>query len=216
MNRSKYTKKCLQMLSTKQFTVVENDPTKPLESKLQCTLRKLKSKITDQEYKHLYPTGSQPGKLYGTAKMHKLPINGNLNDLPLRPIIFNINTSTCNLAKFLSKLLSPLCQSDHKIRSTKDFIQNIKRENIPTGYKMVSLDVKPLFTNVLLDRTINIILKRIYDDNELRIPISRNEMKELLLLFIKKVHFTFNGKIYMQVDSVATGSPLDQFWCIYL
>ena len=175
---------------------------------MQCILRKLKSKITDQEYKHLYPTGSQPGKLYGTAKMHKLPVNGNLNDLPLRPIVSNINTSTCNLAKFLSKLLSPLCQSDHKIRSTKDFIQNIKRENIPTGYKMVSLDVKSLFTNVLLDRTINIILKRIYDDNELRISISRNEMKELLLLCTKKVHFTFNGKIYMQVDSVATGSHL--------
>ena len=31
MDRSKYTKKCLEMLSTKQFTVIENDPTKPLE-----------------------------------------------------------------------------------------------------------------------------------------------------------------------------------------
>ena len=106
------------MLSTKQFTVVENDPTKPLESKIQRTLRKLKSKITDQEYKHLYPTGSQPGKFYSTAKMHKLPVNGNHNDLPLRPIVSNINTSTCNVAKFLSKLLSPLRQSDHNIRST--------------------------------------------------------------------------------------------------
>ena len=33
-------------------------------------------------------------------------------------------------------------------------------------------------------------------------------MKELLLLCTKKVHFTFNGKIYMQVHSVAVGSPL--------
>ena len=44
MNRSKYTKKCLEMLSTKQFTIVENDLTKPLESKIQRILRKLKSK----------------------------------------------------------------------------------------------------------------------------------------------------------------------------
>ena len=108
----------------------------------------------------------------------------------------------------MSKLLSPLRQSDHNVRSTKDFIQNIKRKNIPTGYKMVSFDVKSLFTNVPLDRTINIILKRIYDDNELRISISRNEMKELLLLYTKKVHFIFNGKIYMQVDGVAIGSRL--------
>ena len=54
---------------------------------------------------------------------------------------------------------------------------------------MVSFDVKSLFTNVPLDRIINILLKRIYDDNELRISISRNEVKrkeisrkELLLL----------------------------------
>ena len=47
MDRSKYTEKFLEMLSTKQFTVVENDATKTLESKIQRTLRKLKSKITD-------------------------------------------------------------------------------------------------------------------------------------------------------------------------
>ena len=44
MDRPKYTKKCLEMLSTKQFTIVENDLTKPLESKKQRVLRKLKSK----------------------------------------------------------------------------------------------------------------------------------------------------------------------------
>ena len=47
---------------------------------------------------------------------------------------------------------------------------------------MVSFDVKSLFINIPLNQTIDIILKRIYDDNELRISISRNEMKELLLL----------------------------------
>ena len=51
MDISKYTEKCLEMLSTKQFTIVENDLTKTLESKIQRILRKLKSKITDQEYK---------------------------------------------------------------------------------------------------------------------------------------------------------------------
>ena len=31
MDRSEYTEKCLEILSTKQFTVLENDPTKTLE-----------------------------------------------------------------------------------------------------------------------------------------------------------------------------------------
>ena len=194
------------MLSTKQFTVVKNDPTKSLESKMQHTLRTLKSNVTGQEYKILHPTSLQPTRFYGTTKMHKLPVNGNFNDLTLPPIVSTINTSTYNLAKFLSKFLSQLRQSDHNIRSTKDFVQNIERENISTGYKMVSFHVKSLFTIVYLDWTINIILKRIYDDNELRISISRDEMKKLLCT--KKVHFTFNDKTYMQVDGVAMGSPL--------
>ena len=73
---------------------------------------------------------------------------------------------------------------------------------------MVSFDVKSLLTNVPLDRTINVILKRIYDDNELRISVSRNEVKELLFLCTKNVHFTFTGTIYMQIDGVAMQSHL--------
>ena len=67
MDRHKYSVKCLTLLSTKQFTTLTNDPTKTLESKVQRTLRKIKSKFTEQKYKKLYPTGSCPWKFYGTA-----------------------------------------------------------------------------------------------------------------------------------------------------
>ena len=38
-------------------------------------LRKIKPNSTDQEYKRLYPSGSAPGKIYGTAKLHKIFLN---------------------------------------------------------------------------------------------------------------------------------------------
>ena len=41
-----------------------------------------------------YSTGSEPGKFYGTAKKHKIPVNGTINDLPLRPIISSIGTAS--------------------------------------------------------------------------------------------------------------------------
>ena len=59
--------------------------------------------------------------------MFNFPFNGNLHHLPFRSIISNINTSSYNLAKFLSRLLSLLRESDHNVRSNKDFIQIIKR-----------------------------------------------------------------------------------------
>ena len=79
---------------------------------------------------------------------------------------------------------------------------------VPTGYQMVSFDVKSLFTNVPLEYTIDLILKRIFDNGELSTDITRSEMKEMLTLCTKNVHFTFNGDIYLQTDGVAMGSPL--------
>ena len=106
-------------------------------------------------------------------QLHKLPVNGKIDDLPIRPTVSNINTATYQLAKHLSKVLSPLRESEHNIKSTKDFIWQIKKEPIPAGYEMVSFDVKSLFTDVPLDRTIDIILTKIYDQKELETPITR-------------------------------------------
>ena len=123
MDRHKYTDKCLALLSRKQFTTLTNDPTKTLESKVQRTLRKIKSKFTEQEYKKLYPTGSCPGNL--------------------------------------TKLLAPLRESEYIIKSTKDFIGKVKSKEVAIGYQMVLFDIKSLFTNVPIDRTIDIVLRRI-------------------------------------------------------
>ena len=73
---------------------------------------------------------------------------------------------------------------------------------------MVSSDAKSLFTNVPLDPTISIILKRIYDNTELQTTIRRSELKEMLLLFTNKFYFAFKGKTYIQTGSAAMVSPL--------
>ena len=86
-------------------------PTKLTEEIVQRIVRKIKSKITIQEYKRLYPSGSCPGKFYGTSKLHKIDPKGLVDDLPVRPIIYNINTSTYNLSKYLEKLLAHLRES---------------------------------------------------------------------------------------------------------
>ena len=61
---------------------------------------------------------------------------------------------------------------------------------------------------MILDRTIHIILKRIYDHKELETPITRCEMKEMLTLCTKNVLFTYNRNIFVQTDGVAMVSWL--------
>ena len=104
--------------------------------------------------------------------------------------------------------MSPLNRSQYTVNSTKHFIKSIKHEKIPTGYQMISLDVKSLFTSIPLDKTIEITLQRIYNRNEITTPIRKKVMKELLLLCTKEVHFAFSHGIYQQNDDVAMGSPL--------
>ena len=170
-------------------------------------LRNIKTKLFEQEYKVLYPSGSSPGKLYSTVKIHKVPRNGNKDQLPIRSIVSNLNTATYQLAEHLSKILSLLRESEYTIKSTRHFMEIIKRKEVPEGFQMMSFDVNSLFLNVPLETTIDIILRRIYTNHELTTSLTKKEMKELLLLCTKNVHFTFNGQIYIQVDGVAMGSP---------
>ena len=115
--------------------------------KVQNMLRKIKSKLTINECKQLHPSGSSSGKLYGTAKIHKLYNDDNVEKLPIRPIISNIGNATYHLVKYLSKLTSPLSISEYIGSGTKAFVQNIQTVKVPTGYHVVSFDVKSLFTD---------------------------------------------------------------------
>ena len=74
---------------------------------------------------------------------------------------------------------------------------------------MVSFDVKGLFTNTPLEYTIDLILQQIYKNHKISTSITRNEMKEILLLCMKNVHFTFTDALYLQTDGVAMGSKLE-------
>ena len=134
--------------------------------------------------------------------------NDNIDNLPLRPINSNIGTASYHLAKHLTKLLSPLSHLEFTVKNTKAFIQEFKNMLPPDDCKLISFDVTSLFTNVPLDHTISIILKRIYDQREPETKISRKEMKDLLLLCHKNVHFSYDNKLYSQKDGVAMGSPL--------
>jgi len=52
---------------------------------------------------NLIPSGSSPGKLYGTVKVHK-------PNCPLRPVVSMVNTPEYDLAKFLDNMIKPYLQ----------------------------------------------------------------------------------------------------------
>ena len=75
--------------------------------------------------------------------------------LPIRPIILNVYTATCEVAHYLAQLLLPLSCPVHSESSSHDFVNTIKERVIPNVYKLVSFDVKTLFICVPSDHFIN-------------------------------------------------------------
>ena len=94
LDKTKYVEKCFSIINTNKFKKLDKNPTVSYEAKIQRTLRKMKSRFTLQEYNKFYPTGSNADKLYGTAKIHKLPESGTVDQLQLRAIISNIGPAS--------------------------------------------------------------------------------------------------------------------------
>ena len=99
-------------------------------------------------------------------------------------------------------MLSPLSTSDYTVSNNIEFINHIKNIDILQG------EILSLFINVPLYDTIDLVLKRIYDDKEMSTNITKLQMKELFVLCTKNVHFSFDNQIYQQCDGVAMESPL--------
>ena len=73
---------------------------------------------------------------------------------------------------------------------------------------MASLDFDSLFTNVPLDKTIDICIDSLYKDDENSPKIPKDVFHNLLTVATKELFFMFNNKLYKQIDGVAMGSPL--------
>ena len=94
------------------------------------------------------------------------------------------------------------------MKSTKYSIEKLRTVKVPTWYQMVCFNVKALFKNVPLECTVYLELKRIYENHEIARSVTRNEVREIILLCTKNVRFTFRNVVYLQTNGVAVGSPL--------
>ena len=161
--------------------------------------------ITETVFNQLKPSGSQPGVLYGLCKVHK-GVSADGSPPPFRPILSAINTPSYKIAKFLTPLLSKLTKNEFVSKDSFEFARVIRNQN-PDLF-MASFDIDSLFTNVPLDETIDISIKKLFGRKKKYEGFSREQFRKLLTLAVKNSFFLFNGTYYEQVDGVAMGSPL--------
>ena len=122
------------------------------QDKIGNFLKKLRdsSVITDSVLNNLKPCGSQSGVLYGLCKVHK---GSDDQSPPFRPIMSAIDTPSYKIVKFLVPMLSELTKNKYV---SKDSLENkIQIFSWP-------LDIDSLFTNLPLEETIDICVKKLF------------------------------------------------------
>ena len=208
MNRDEYMSKINNILSDEsKFQRITRDPTLLLKQKTNKIIDSVNA--VNGAFKLNKISGEySPGYIYGNVKTHK-------NNNPLRPIISQIPTPTYNLSKTLNNIITPYMPNRYTVKSSNDFI-DLLRTSTSEGI-IASLDVESLFTNVPVDDTIKIILQYTYHHPTIPPPkIPKNCPSQLLQLCTKESPFRSpDGKLYVQIEGVAMGSPLGPTFANY-
>ena len=183
MNKADYHNAMNQLFSDK-IEIIKNDPTLTTLKTVQNYLSNLckRNEITEAEKKQMTPMSVQLGRTHGLPKIHKVFAN-----IPnFCPIIDTTNTPYYKIGQYLSSLLQPLTINDYFLKDSFDTankIKSIPSEIFEDGYQFGSFDIEFLFTNVSFNKTINIILDRIYRQKLLKTNLKKKTMKKLLLFY---------------------------------
>ena len=84
--------------------------------------------------------------------------------------------------------------------------------SIEPNHILVSYHVSPLFTNVPLKETIDILVDKSFESDWFNkrhnMQLQKQQLTDLLEIATTNQLFQFNGELYEQTDGVAMGSPL--------
>ena len=117
-------------------------------------------------------------------------------------------TMVYSTSQVIAEYLSPLDDSKYVIKDTLTFPRILTETKLKENEEDISYDVTSLFTNVPIDDTIDYILREIYDKGRLKQICSKLIMKRLLKKLTSDCLFTFDNKLYKQVNGCAMGNPL--------
>ena len=108
----------------------------------------------------------------------------------------------------ISNIVTKLTEeSRHKLQSTENFIDAIKTIQIPDDHKLVSFDVKSLFTSIPLQLALDCTENAIKNSTA-ELPLPTDDIMDLLNLCLTSTYFQYNGKHYKQLHGTAMGSPV--------
>ena len=207
MNTDDYKTKITVLVSdTNTYSKLKKDPTTRYKTKLVNIFKQWEKdkSISERLHWRLYPNAEEAPKLYGTPEIHK-------PNAPLRPIVSCCGSITYNAARYLATVLSLLVGNTiHSVKNSKELVDKLKGLVVPPGQKLMSYDVKALFTSVPVDQSLNVIECKLRQDLTLpdRSELNVDQLIQLLEYCLTTTYFVYGGEFYQQVHGAAMGSPV--------
>ena len=126
----------------------------------------------------------------------------------IRPIVFFINSSTYNLLKFLSRMLSSLFVNRYSVRNSKEFVDYVKNFTISENEILVSFDVVSLFTSVPVDKALGFVLDLLSSDESLasRTSLDISDITIGLEYCFSFTVFSYKNSFFKQIYGTPMGS----------
>ena len=137
MDRSQYTAKVSDILSSNSYCPLKNNPIPSIEKRVASKLLALHraDALTIQLCRYISPSSSPCPRFFGQPKIHK-------PDVPLRPIVASRDSPTYNTARYLAKILRPVAGlTQHHVSNSGQFVEITRNLSLQPSDILVSFDV---------------------------------------------------------------------------
>ena len=130
--------------------------------------------------------------MYMYAKLPKVHKPG----IPMQPIVSFCGSPTYQLSKYLTNVLKPLTdESGDKVLCTENFIDAIKTIQIPDDHKLVSCDLKSLFTSIPLQMVLD-CSENAVKNSAVKLPLpNTNELQEMVMSTITLLNTIYRRNV---------------------
>ena len=108
--------------------------------------------------------------------------------------------------KVFVPFVKPFTSNNYTVNDSFVFAKDITQQS--SKLFMAFRDVNSFFTNVPLDKTIEICVNQLFKSSQTVSGLNKQQVLEILLLTTKENVILFYQKYYIQIEGVAMGSPL--------
>jgi hypothetical protein len=208
MNRDDYDSKMTEIVSN-PTDYEKVDPKFPEKTKKAleklCSRLKTEKLATADEINSIKPGDTyKTPHIYGAPKIHK-------PNIPLRPIVSTIDSSTRKLENYIKNILTPLTNnSKYNIKNANQALLQIQEQKVTQNTRCCSYDVVNMFNNIPRNLLLETLKNRLENDTTLadRTTMAPTTICELIDFTLKTTHFQYKEDIFVQKSGLAMGSKI--------